>query len=58
MKEKTFLSNIKCINHKFLEQNDSTFTKTLLFGDPAFSVETNATIQYVLATKRFEEALL
>ena len=60
---KTFLSNIKSINHKFLEQNDSTLTQTLLFGDPASSVETNtlilnATIQYVLSTKRFEEALL
>ena len=60
---KTFLSNIKSINHKFLEQNDSTLTQTLLFGDPASSVETNtlilnATIQYVLFTKRFEEALL
>ena len=60
---KTFLSNIKSINHKFLEQNDSTLTQTLLFGDPASSVETNTlilntTIQYVLSTKRFEEALL
>ena len=54
---------MKSINHKFLEQNDSTLTQTLLFGDPASSVETNtlilnATIQYVLSTKRFEEALL
>ena len=60
---KTFLSNIKSINHKFLEQNDSTLTQTLLFGDPASSVETNtpilnAKIQYVLSTERFEEALL
>ena len=60
---KTFLSNMKSINHKFLEQNDSTLTQTLLFGDPACSVETNtlilnATIQHVLSTKRFEEALL
>ena len=58
-----FPSNIKSINHKFLEQNDSTLTQTLLFGDPASSVETNtlilnATIQYVLSTKRSEEALL
>ena len=55
--------NIKSINHKFLEQNDSTLTQTFLFGDPASSVETNtlilnATIQYVLSTKRFEETLL
>ena len=54
---------MKSIIHKFLEQNDSTLTQTLLFGDPASSVETNtlilnATIQYILSTKRFEEALL
>ena len=60
---KTFLSNIKSINHKFLEQNDSTLTQTFLYGDSASSVETNtlilnATIQYVLSSKRFEEALL
>ena len=60
---KTFLSNIKSIDHKFLEQNDSTLTQTFLYGDPASSVETNtlilnAIIQYVLSSKRFEEALL
>ena len=60
---RTFLSNIKNINNKFLEQNDSTSTQVLLFGDLASNVETNtltlnATIQYDLATKRFEETLL
>ena len=60
---KTFLSNIKSINHKFLEQNDSTLTQTFPFGDPASSVETNtlilnATIQYFSSTKKFKEALL
>ena len=60
---KIFLSNIGSINHKFLEQNDSTLTQTFLYGDPASSVETNtlilnATIQHVLSSKRFEEALL
>ena len=60
---KTLRSNMKSIHHKFQEQNDSTLTQTLLFGDPASSLETNtlilnATIQYVLSTKRFEEALL
>ena len=59
---KTFLSKIKSINDKFLEENASTMTQTLLFGDLSSSVETNklilnATIQYVLSTKRFEEAL-
>ena len=60
---KTFLSNIKSINHQFLEQNDSALTQTFLYGDLTSSVETNtlilnATIQYVLSSKRFEEALL
>ena len=59
-----FPSNIKSINHKFLEQNDSTLTtQTFVFSNPASSVETNtlilnATIQHVLSTKRSEEALL
>ena len=60
---KTFLSKTKSINHKFLEQDDSALTQTLLFGDPASSVETNtlvlnATIQFVLSTKGFDKALL
>ena len=41
---KTFLSNMKSINHKFLEQNDSTLTQTFLFGGPASSIETNTLI--------------
>ena len=54
---------MRSINHKFLEQTDSTLTQTLLFGDPTSSVETNrlilnATIQYASSTRRFEEALL
>ena len=58
---KAFLSNIKRISDKFLEKNDSTLTYTLLFSDPASTVEINtlllnATIQYVLPTQRFEEA--
>ena len=60
---KTFLRNIESINHKFLEQNDSALTQTLLFGNPASSVGTNTlilntTVQYFLSTKKFEEALL
>ena len=38
----TFMDNIKSINHKFLEQIDSTLTRTLLFGNPASSAETNS----------------
>ena len=54
---------MKYINHKFLEQNDSTLTQTLFFGDLASRAETNtlilnAAIQYLLCNKRFEEALL
>ena len=41
---KTFLNNIKSINHKFLEQNHSSLTQTFLFGDPTSSVETNTLI--------------
>ena len=41
----------------------SVLAQTLLFDNPASSVEfntfvLNATIQYILSTKRFEEALL
>ena len=54
---KTFLGNIKSINHKFLEQNDSTLTPPLVFGYPASSVETNtlmlnAAIQYLIKDSR------
>ena len=55
--KKTFLSNIKSTNHKFLEQNDSTLIQIILFGDPASRVETNtiilnAIIQYILSTRK------
>ena len=54
-----FLRNTKGTHHKLLEQNDSTFTQTFLFGDLAYNVKTNTSIlnlviQYVLSTKRFE----
>ena len=60
---KTLLSSTNSINNKFLEQNYSTLTQTLTFGDLAYSVETNtlilnATIQYVLSSKRFDEDVL
>ena len=45
-KRKTFLNNIKSNNHKFLEQNNSSLTQTLLFGNPASSLETNTYSQY------------
>ena len=60
---KTFLSNIKSINHKFREQNGLTLTQTFLFSDLTSGVETNTLIliartQYVLSTKRFDKAIL
>ena len=56
------LSDKNSINRKFLEQNDSILSQTLLFGNPASSAETNALIldttnPLVLCTNRFKEAL-
>ena len=60
---KNFRRNIKRINYKFQELNDSTLTQAPIFGNTVSSVETitfilNATFQYVLSTKRVEEAIL
>ena len=54
------LSNIDC---KLIETNESSLTKTLLFGNSLFdskknSLILNASIDYILSTKRFEEPLL
>ena len=53
------LNNIYC---KVLESTDSYLTQTLLFGCTSFDSGTNmlvlnATIDYILSTERFEEAL-
>ena len=47
---------------KLLEITDSSLTHTLLYGNPSFDIITNslilnATIDFILSTKRFEEAL-
>ena len=46
----------------FLEITDSSLTHTLLYGNPSFDIITNslilnAIIDFILSTKRFEEAL-
>ena len=55
----TTISNIDC---KLLEITDSSLTQMLLYGNPSFDIITNslilnATIDFILSTKRFEEAL-
>ena len=47
---------------KLLEITDSSLTHTLLYGNPSFDIITNslilnATIDFILSSKRFEEAL-
>ena len=58
----TFLSKIKNIDNNILQQNDNSICKTLLFGNPAYNDLTNtnilnATIDYILTSKRFDESL-
>ena len=58
----SLLSTIRNIDCKLLEITDSSLTQTLLYGNPSFYIITNslilnATIDFILSTKRFEEAL-
>ena len=58
----SLLSNIRNIDWKLLKITDSPLTQTLLHGNPSFDVITkslilNATINFILSTKRFEEVL-
>ena len=58
----SLLSTIINIDCKLLEITDSSLTQMLLHGNPSFDIITNslivnATIIFVLPTKRFEEAL-
>ena len=53
------ISNIDCT---LLGKTDFSFTHTLLYENSSFDINTNslflnATIDFVLSTKRFEEAL-
>ena len=56
------LSTIKIIDCSLLETNDIDLTRILLFGDENLSTDintrvSNATIDYVLSTERFEDLL-
>ena len=58
----SLLSTIRNIDCKLLEITDSSLTQTLLYGNPSFDIITNslilnATIDFILSTKTFEEAL-
>ena len=57
----SLLSTIRNIDYKLLEITGSSLTHTLLYGNPSFdiinSLILNATIDFILPTKRFEEAL-
>ena len=56
------LSTIGNMNYKLLENTDSNLTQTLLFGNTSFDITDNtkilnATINFILLTKRFDEPL-
>ena len=58
----SLLSTIRNIDCKLLEITDSSLAHTLLYENPSFDIITNslvlnATIDFILSTKRFEEAL-
>ena len=59
---RTLLSHIGNINYKLLENTDTVLTQTLLFGNTSFDKThntkiPNATINFILLTKRFDEPL-
>ena len=61
----TLLSTLNKIDCKLRETNESSLIVTLLFGNSLFDFEKktpsfflNAFIDYILSTKRFEQALL
>ena len=58
----SLLSTIRNIDCKLLENTDSLLTQALLYGNPSLDINTNslilnAAIDFILSTKRFEEAL-
>ena len=58
----TLLSKIRNINRNILENINSQITQFFLYGDKNFTASTNfvilsSTIEYILATKRFDEPL-
>ena len=59
----TFLNKINNINYGILELSDTIMNKTLLFGDSLLSDSTNtlilnSTIDYVIATKIFDDLIV
>ena len=59
----TLLRNLKDINEKLLDKSDSTLTNILLFGDASMDNNTNkailnTVIDFILASKRFEDSLV
>ena len=60
----TLLSTLNKIGSKLIEAMESSSIQTLLFGNSFFDLKKNslilsyAFIDYILSTKRFEEALL
>ena len=59
----TLLNEITNIDSKILNQADATITKTLLFGNSKYSNEINlqilnASVDFILTSKRFDEPLL
>ena len=58
----TLLSKIRNINPNILENTNSQITRFFLYGDKNFTASTNfiilsSTIEYILATKRFDKPL-
>ena len=58
----TLLSKIRNTNPNILENTNSQTTQLFLYGDKNFTASTNfvilsSTIEYILATKRFDEPL-
>ena len=56
----SLLSNIRNIDCKLLKSTDTSLTQTLLYGSPSLVIITillilNATVDFILTTKRFEE---
>ena len=59
---RTLLSTIENIDNNLLDLCEPVLIKTLLFGRNSFDTNANtyvlnATIEYILSTKRFEEPL-
>ena len=56
------LNTIKSIDCRLLDMTETVLTKTLLFRNCSVDAQTNtqilnATIEYILTTKRFDESL-